>query len=317
MRRFVDGLTLARIVKRSSAHMQRTLLGSLLVGSVIVVSCALPSPEEARGPRSVPASATSTAVAEPVDLGELDEPAAVTTTDDDVPESPDVFVPTETFPTIDALCAAQKALIAPRIAEAVTSYAERGEEAKLSPSCAVSKSALAGVPIKLKAPFLDVTAIVIETGFATETHIAVRTDDGWRAIPRPAVAEYHDDPGCFSIQRDVGIVAVRVEDKGTPTLFVVERAARGAQMEEPEGPDERGIWRSVSWDDVTDSAVACRWTERAIDCDAPAVVRVERTPSTNEGGRRAKLRFSIEASVDANGHLSVKEDASQVLGDEP
>ena len=167
----------------------------------------------------------------------------------------------------------------------------------------MSATALAKVPVELRAPFLEVRAIQIETGSATETHLATRTAAGWRAVLAASVTSYHDDPGCFSIERDGGILSVRVEGSVVPALVIVESSDRGVVMEDAV-TDDAGNEHMIRWEDVKQRARACR-TEASgyLACDASVVIRTERIPSSTEGGRHAQVRFATEATVDARGHV--------------
>jgi hypothetical protein len=106
------------------------------------------------------------------------------------------------------------------------------------------------------------------------------------------------DPGCFSIERETGLVAVRVEGSSRPALVLVEGTDRGARME-----DEVPGQDLVTWDDVTRRAVACRLDLDQTTCDAPVVLRVERVPSTTAGGRKATVRFETTYAVDTAGRV--------------
>lgn len=245
--------------------------------------------------------------ARPVDASEPPPVEAAVDEVDTGEEGPEraPAVPTTTFASLDALCRAQMDLAAPLVAEANARWAERGETSTLTPKCVESGTALAKVPVALAAPFLEVRAIEVETGRATETHLVTRTAAGWFALGRASIVDYHDDPGCFSIERDSGLVSVRVEGGTTPALVVVESTNRGARMEEVE-PDESGTVHPIVWDDDTHRARACRAESSGyVACDAPVVLRIERTPSTTEGGRRAEVRFATQAVVDGKGHLHV------------
>jgi hypothetical protein len=215
----------------------------------------------------------------------------------------DHHVPAGVFASVEALCTAQKALVAARFAELRKEREENGvaevdSDVPSSPRCGLAEGALAKVDVKLRAPFLEVRAISVETGDAVEEHLVVLTAEGWRALPHAHIADYHMDPGCFSIERETGLVAVRVEGSSRPALVLVEGTDRGARME-----DEVPGQDLVTWDDVTRRAVACRLDVGGTTCDAPVVLRVERIPSTTAGGRTAKLRFETTYAVDAAGRV--------------
>jgi hypothetical protein len=243
-------------------------------------------------------------VARPAD--EPAEPAELIDEPDPTPEREPV-IPSGTFASVDALCRAQMAMVLPRLRAAEKELSERGEAVALVPRCQVSATALTGVPVQLRAPFLEVLAVEIETGDSTQTHLVTRTAAGWFALGRASVVEDHDDPGCFSIERDSGIVSVRVEGTTVPALVVVERSGRGVEQEEPAADaDDASAVHLVTWDEVTHRARACRAEATGyVACDAPLVIRTEHVPSTTEGGRKAEVRFARELRVDATGHAHV------------
>lgn len=262
--------------------MPRARLAVLVLVPILGSSCALSSdgddPASAYAPASAPASASAFASA---------------------PASPPITVPPGPFPSLDALCEAQKALVAPRLVEAADGRAEVGAS-PLAARCEVSR-AVERMKVALRAPFLDVSAIELETGHAVETHIVVRTAAGWLAVPDASIDAWHDDPGCFTIERDAGVLEVRVEGDVTPALVIVEVSERGEHMEPRDEPD--GAATSVDWSDVTERARACRLEAGALACDAPVVLRVENVPSTTEGGRQIAIRFETTTTTSAAGRL--------------
>ena len=297
--------------------MRRPLLVAL---PLLLGSCMLPSgggtepPVGTDAPAAVAAPAAEPAEAPVTDLGKLEEPAAAPG-DPEEPETSEltrVAVPTGVFPSIEALCAAQRELVKPMLAAAEKELGERYEGGtKLTPRC--ERVSLAKVDVKLKAPVLEVAAIDVEAGWSSATHVVVRTAAGFRAVPHASVVSYHEDPGCFSIERDSGLSAIRVEGE---SLVIVEGAARGARMEEMvENADGTGT--QITWDDSTTRAVACRLTGASPACDAPVVVRVERVPSTTEGGRTAALLFSTSYAVDAQGHVEPETRFQEAHAEEP
>jgi hypothetical protein len=282
--------------------MRRALSALLVLVPAFVGSCAVPVPDAG------PAPATADGAAR--------DAKADADTDDvvDVEEDAEPAVPSATFASIDALCAEQMKMVVPRLRETEKQWAERGETVDLAPRCRVSEAALAEVPVSLRAPFLEVRAIEVETGTAKQTHLAIRTAAGWFALGRASITSHHEDPGCFSIERDSGIVAVRVEGTRVPALVVVESSARGAIMEEEEEePSTSGghLVHMVTWDDVTQRARACRAEASGyVACDAPSPIRIERIPSTTDGDRKAELRFASESKIDDKGHLRITPVAS-------
>jgi hypothetical protein len=197
-------------------------------------------------------------------------------------------------------------MVLPEVRAIEKELSNRGEAVTLRPRCEVSATALTGVSIQLRAPFLEVVAVEIETGRATQTHLVVRTAAGWFALGRASVVDVHDDPGCFSIERDRGIEAVRVEGSTVPALVVVESRERGVEQEDREADaDDASGPHFVTWDEVTQRARACRAEASGyVACDAPLVIRTERVPSTTEGGRNAEVRFAREIMVDAAGRIA-------------
>ncbi len=271
--------------------MRRLLLAVLAVLPFAAISCAVPS-----GPadeNDFPPTEESVAATEPAEPTPNVEPGAVAN-ELDAP-----VVPSAAFASLDALCAAQKELVRDRVAQAAKDLTElHGEEAEaIAPSCKAVPLA-PKVQVKLRAPFLEVRSLEIETGYAAETHVVVRTAEGWRALPHASVTDGHMDPGCFSIERDTGIEAIRVEGDGTPTLVIVEGTDRGARVEED--ADEDGT--SATWTDLSQRVVACRLAS----CDEPVIVHVDRVPSTFEGGRKTELRFATTYAIDGAGRVRPK-----------
>lgn len=270
--------------------MRRALSGLLVFVPALVGSCALPvdsAPPANAGERP----AREVARAE----DESDTSDVVEAVGD-----PEPVVPSITFTSLDALCREQMKMVLPRLREAEQRWAERGETVTLEPRCEVSTTALSKVAIELRAPFLEARAIEVETGSATQTHLAIRTAAGWFALGRASVVDQHDDPGCFSIERDGGIISIRTLGTRVPTLVIVESSARGAVMEDPEGePEDASVVSPVMWDDVMHRARACRAEASGyVACDAPSSTRTERVPSTTNGGPSA-----LASDTDGKGPL--------------
>lgn len=212
-------------------------------------------------------------------------------------------VPTGTFASIDALCREQELLVKDLIREANAQYGE--EMAPVTAHCGDVSSELKRTSIELRAPFLEVRAIGIETGEAAETHLVVRTSAGWTAIQEASIRNWHQDPGCFSIERDSGFISVRTEGETIPILVVVTSTDRGARMEEePRGACE--FVNTIFWADITHYASACHESEGGeFTCDAKQAIRIERIPSTTKDGRKAKLLFATTPFLNELGHLEV------------
>ncbi len=301
----------------------RSLLFPSLVLAMTASSCVAGLPGGATRMREAPRDvvvvehvtlATAPATEKWEDLEDADDDG-----DSDAIAAPDeeLFVPRGAFATIDELCRAQEALAKDRIEKAREEAVERGEDSEVAPSCRLSATALAKAKIAIRAPYLDVTAIEVETGWAKATHVVARTSAGWRAVPGASVTDSHDDPGCFSITRDFGITAIRVEGGAHPALVVVESSGRGVDMEDPTADTP---W--VGWEQVTDRAVACRVRrvagKRELTCDAGVVTKIARVPSTTAGGRRTTVGFETGYTVDARGHLHAKKAPPvEALDDEP
>lgn len=288
--------------------MRRSVLAFLALAplTAALASCLLP-PEPGHEPTS-----SVVVVATPPEATAPEATPSVTDEEivrDDVTEPElQAFVPLGLYPSVGALCAAQEQLVAPRIAE----LRKQGEDGfyDLGTVRAHCEAAPLGTAdVQLRAPYLEVRAIVFETGLATRKHVVVRTDAGWRALPHAVERDEHMDPGCFSIERETGLSAIRVEGRA---LVLVDGTDRGAKTEEPAGEDDV----SVFWSDVTRRAVACRIEADGAACDAPVVLRVERVPSSRADGRVPTLRYETTYRVDERGHVKPTRafDAS-LLGD--
>jgi hypothetical protein len=277
--------------------MLRARLGLLVVLPVIVSSCAFSGGGDTGDPGDPGDTSGTSQEAEPTP----EEPSTATPAPEPQSES---AVPAGTFATLDALCEDQKRLAAPRLEQAAKDRAERTEgEAKLVARCEVSGTALAAAKIELRAPFLEVRAIEVETGHATETHVVARTQAGWVAVPHASVDSWYDDPGCFSIERDTGIVAVRVEGDRTPVLVVVEGTDRGAHMEEVEPEAAGEPHEPIYWMDVSHRARACRLQPSGLACDEPVVVRVQRVKSVHGRTVETEARFETTTTVSPEGRV--------------
>jgi hypothetical protein len=248
--------------------MPRWIFASLVVP--FVVSCALPAGETDR-------SAAPQATAEtPIDLGDIDDVAPrsdVEAASEESGNGAPVYVPKGIFASLDALCEAQTSLILPTLRAAQALRDERaGEDVPEQPRCERMPSALENVTVRLHAPFLEIETLAVETGYATEVHLAVRTAEGWIAIPHPSVVSYHDDPGCFTIERDSGLTSVTVVGDDSASLELVETSSRGALIEYAE--DESGTTRT--FDDVTERAVGCSISSGKFACAPPTVLSLTR-----------------------------------------
>lgn len=254
-------------------------------------------PPEAAAVAAIEPSAVSAPIEVPVPLA-LAAPAA---------EARDATVPPGTFPTVEALCAAQKVMIVPQLRQAEAWLREREMATPLSPSCERAPAVLAQMHVSLHAPFHELAAIRIETGTATEVRLVVRTDEGWRAAPRALMVDVHDDPGCPSILRDGPVREVRVESAaGVPALVVIDEASRGA------GEEVAADDSVVYWSLELRRATACRLEARDFElarmtCDEPVVIRALRTPGQGDADRRAQVRFTTDYRLDTSGRIVATE----------
>lgn len=183
----------------------------------------------------------------------------------------ETVVPRGAFADVRSFCAAQMEASLPRIRRI---EAERGEPSEefgtfepLVASCEEDVSELSGVPRPaVSGPFLGITAVKLETGYALETHLLVRTREGFVAVQEPVLSDDHDDPGCPSILRDAGLEAIQWGGGPRPTLLVVSKASRALF-------DERG---DFDGEYVQTQARAChfqgRGAELRLDCDEPVTV---------------------------------------------
>lgn len=250
-----------------------------------LLSCAVPAE------RSAPV-AQAVAVAAP--SAEAEEEVAAD-------EDPETVMPRGAFPSIEALCVAQKELAAPAIAKANEERAERYEgPSAVTAACEESKDALTNVSLHVGAPFHEVRAITVETGNATETHLVVRTDEGWQAAQQAVISDFHDDPGCPSIRRDGGLREIRVE-RGA--LVVVSTSNRGDGEEEIAGEASTIVY----WSRVFEDATACRVERGALRCDATVVISATRTASSDTTPEHV---FATSYRIDDAGH--VRPDATYV-----
>ena len=206
------------------------------------------------------------------------------------------------FASLDAMCVAENARVRPSIEAAEARRVELISEGSMAPPvtahCEVSKTALEHANVMLRAPFLEVTAIDIETGNAVETHLATRTESGWFLVAEASLSVWHEDPGCFSIERDAAITSIRVEAEGT--LVVTENRERGAKMEEIDGPD--GM-RLRTWTDTHRSERGCRLESSGLSCAMPVVVHVARTMRDEDGDHASEVLFDTTTHVSPQGEL--------------
>jgi hypothetical protein len=212
-----------------------------------------------------------------------------------VPPREDAYaetLPTATFPTLDALCAAQRSLAAPHIAQALAAHAERyGEEdpdpEPLAPSC-VESDALRDARVTLAPPYAEVRAIHAETGVSTDTFLVFRTSAGWTALREAFVSDEHDDPGCPSITRENAIADVHV-DRG---VIVVQTSADRSSFE----AEDDGAMASLLFTHVRACGLAGCTEPSTIE--ARVVRDADRSPRADEG-----VFFQTTYALDHDGHI--------------
>jgi hypothetical protein len=295
---------------RSSAFVLSFALlsaASTALGSCAFDQASTPAPERSGAPPAVPVEVAGLA-----DASEAPAVASEETVEEDAAPTamtePSI-VPRGVFSTVDALCREQQILIVPRLREAEKHLFFRGaegstEQGPLLPSCHEAPFALAHAKIALRAPVREVRAIELEAGYATETHLVVRTDDGWRAVQAASNEDEHDDPGCPSIPRDGPIVEVRVEGDAAPVLVVIVRWSRG-DGEEEIAPAKDGSIRFSVHSLHFDRARACHLDAEAIACDTPVVLDARRTTWVQgQSAHTAEEQvFTTTYRVDDAGHL--------------
>jgi hypothetical protein len=211
-----------------------------------------------------------------------------------VPAREDAYaetLPAGTFPTLDALCAAQRALAAHHIEQAVAAHADRyGDEdpdpTPLAPSCDESE-ALRDARVTLAPPYAEVRAIHAETGFSTDTFLVFRTSAGWTALREAFVSDDHDDPGCPSITRENAIVDVHVE-RGV--IVVLTGADRGSFEAEDDAPmasllltHARACGLGGCTEPSTIEARVVRYADRSLQADERLLFQT--TYALDDGGR--------------------------------
>ena len=168
-------------------------------------------------------------------------------------------VPIGAFADVDAFCAAQTKLVAPKIEEANAAYRADGfGEMNLKPSCEETPAVLEGANVALVAPYTDVKAVTFETGYSTESYLLVQGADGWSAVRAALLYVNHNDPGCGSIERPGAILDVHVERGALVVKTTAGRTWFGKQ-------EELG--------DLTMTYVrACRPATSGVACGTPEVI---------------------------------------------
>jgi hypothetical protein len=145
-------------------------------------------------------------------------------------------VPTGSFADVDAFCAAQMKLVAPKVEEANASFRRDGYgDLHLTPSCAETPNVLEGAAVALAAPYTDVKAVAFETGYSIESYLLVRRAEGWTAVRSAMLYVNHNDPGCGSIERPAEILDVHVTQgaivvKSTAGRTFFNRKSEGGEI---------------------------------------------------------------------------------------
>jgi hypothetical protein len=168
--------------------------------------------------------------------------------------APDAAFPTGAFPSVEALCAEQRARVTPLLPERTRDLLDEELAASMKPSCVEDPSVLRTAHVAPGGPFLAFTAVTFETGAATESALVALTRAGWIAVNPVFLRAEHDDPGCPSITRENGILEVKVE-RGQ--LVVVDGADRG--------------WGEAS-SLMLERARVCRLDRASITCDPEVTV---------------------------------------------
>jgi len=277
--------------------------GSLVLVSSLMASCALesggsePSPDEAET-AAVPVVTRSNSPTAPEALApEPSEPAAPEPAAAEEPSE----MPAGVFESIDALCRAQKVLVAPSLRRAQQSHQDFNPDFKLVPSCALAPHGFEQVNVKLGGPFLEVAAITANLRSGNGLFVVVRTAEGWRALPRASSLSAHSDPGCFSIERDAGLRRIEVMGPDTaPALVVLESTSRGDHIEHGDSENPANM---RFWDDRKIYASACRVGAAGMVCDDRVVIRKELSAGSVESSPESILRFSTSYRVDDTGTL--------------
>jgi hypothetical protein len=164
------------------------------------------------------------------------------------------------------------------------------ELCKEGKTCKEDPAALSEAKVSVAAPYLEVRAIDVAEEGAGSTMLAVRTAEGWRALPETFVSHSDDDPGCPSIERESAIVEVRVEQGAVVVVTASDRQWIG---------DEH--WGNLEMS----KARACREVDGELTCGEPTVVEARLSMRTSEDDEtRAPLRtFSTKYWVDADGEI--------------
>lgn len=227
---------------------------SAVAFALLLSSFACSGAPEAEGPAPAPPPAA-------MDVGSPETGEVIELTEDQSDAADDLAttVPTGAFASIDAFCAAQTKLVAPKVLEANAAFKMDGYgDMKLAPKCAETPKVLDGANVALAFPYLDVKAVSFETGYSIESYLLVRRADGWTAVRSAVLYVNHNDPGCGSIERPGDVLDVHVE-KGA----LVVKSTAGRTWMNPK--NELG-------DLTLTYARACRPTATGIACGTPEVV---------------------------------------------
>lgn len=169
------------------------------------------------------------------------------------------------------------------VVEGLPDEAEPGE-----PGGEASQDALAGVGITLAAPYHAVRAVRADLAGGRATRLVLRTDAGWVPMEGDLLAEWDDDPGCPSIERERRIVEIRVE-RGV--LVVVTESDRTEFADDTVGTL------------VLHRARACALEDDAVRCGASEIVEAAFVGETSKDA----LAFATRYWIDADGELEIDE----------
>ena len=224
-------------------------------------------------------------------------PAPVADETEDVDTGREPTVPTGAFATVEALCAAQRTMAAPLIEKANADRKDRYEgstEEPVVPSCLETR--LSNLTVHLAPPFREVRAIRVETGYTTDTHLVVRTDEGWRVTATPMDSDAHDDPGCPSIRRDGPLRAIRVEHGA----LVIEGSSSRGDGEDVLGDDPDGNAVMRYWTRTYEEVRACRIAGDALRCGPVETIAISRSASDTVAEESV---FTTTYEVDDRGRI--------------
>lgn len=173
-----------------------------------------------------------------------------------------------TFPSIEALCAKQKALALPFLKSAAEELSAVMGSSSSEPSC---RRVELRVKPELAPPFLELAAVAY-SDYMENTTAILRTESGWRLAPELSKSSRSPlDTGCPVNHFAVYPIAIKAEPTTPPVLVVTSQT-------EVVGTPGSAITDMTHW--VTREVTTCRLTRGEIVCDRPRT-RLFRT-SVNE-----------------------------------